>query len=73
MHTCDACDKSSQKIWKEKLCQFWCGWAQKHAMTLAVKMAKNLNANEQIFEKVSISCSNSLRGLVSCLNAFLTF
>ena len=29
-HTSDVCKKSSQWLWKEKLCHYWCEEARKH-------------------------------------------
>ena len=44
----EACEKSSQWLWKEKLCKYWCEKARKHMcitdchdMTLAFKVALN--------------------------------
>ena len=50
----EACGKSSQWLWKEKLCSYWCEKARKqicvtdrHDMTLAVKVALNPNTTNQ--------------------------
>ena len=49
-----ACEKSSQCLWKEKLCLYWCEKARKHMcvadchdMTLAVKVTLNPNTTNQ--------------------------
>ena len=59
-----ACGKSSRWLWKEKLCQYWCEKARKHIcvtdhhdMTLAVKVALNLNTtNQTVRPCVTKSC-----------------
>ena len=50
----EACEKNSRWLWKEKLCYYWCEKARKHIcvtdrhdMTLAVKVALNLNTTNQ--------------------------
>ena len=50
-----ACEKSSQWLWKEKLCQYWCQKARKHMcvtdhhdMTQAVKVTLNPNTTKPI-------------------------
>ena len=46
----EVCEKSSRWLWKQKMCQCWCGKPRKHMcvtdrhdMTLAVKKALNPN------------------------------
>ena len=51
----EACEKSSQWLWKEKLCYYWCEKAKKyiwvtdgHDMILAVKVVLNPNTTNQL-------------------------